>query len=185
MTREEESSEVQEVEEVEEVERDATPGIDEVLEGMGQDTTPSIGTTARPLVGEVVEARPTGRALVCWDDRQGNRTERELSVVRGLDLKEGDRVLLDKPHNWPEYLVTNAIERTAEPVDEIEGKMEELDVKVDGKRVEIEAADEIVLKCGEASITLRRNGRLVIRGTYVETRSKGTNRIKGGSVQIN
>ena len=58
-------------------------------------------------------------------------------------------------------------------------------VEVDGKRVCIEGKDEIVLRCGEASITLRRNGRLVIKGAYVESHSKGTNRIKGGSVQIN
>lgn len=61
----------------------------------------------------------------------------------------------------------------------------ELETHVDGRRVEIEAADEIVLRCGEASIVLRRNGRVVIRGTYVETRSRGVNRIKGGSVEIN
>jgi len=56
---------------------------------------------------------------------------------------------------------------------------------VDGKRVRVTAQDEIVLQCGSASITLRRNGRVIIRGTYVESRSDGTNRIKGGQVQIN
>jgi hypothetical protein len=56
---------------------------------------------------------------------------------------------------------------------------------VDGKRVVIDAQDEIVLRCGKASITLRRNGRVIIRGAYVETRAEGVNRIKGGSVQIN
>jgi hypothetical protein len=56
---------------------------------------------------------------------------------------------------------------------------------VDGQQVVIDAQDEIVLRCGEASITLRRNGRVAIRGAYVETRSRGVNRIKGGSVQIN
>jgi hypothetical protein len=60
-----------------------------------------------------------------------------------------------------------------------------LEAIVDGQRVIVEAQDEIVLRCGEASVTLRRNGRVVVRGTYVETRSKGVNRIKGGSVQIN
>jgi len=60
-----------------------------------------------------------------------------------------------------------------------------LEARVDGRRVELDAEDEIVLRCGEASITLRRNGRVVIRGAYVETRSRGVNRIKGGSVQIN
>jgi hypothetical protein len=59
------------------------------------------------------------------------------------------------------------------------------EARVDGQRVVIEAQDEIVLRCGEASITLRRNGRVVVRGAYVETRSRGVNRIKGGSVQIN
>ena len=66
----------------------------------------------------------------------------------------------------------------AEPLQRVEAKL-------DGKRVVLEAAEEIVLRCGEASITLRSNGRVVVRGTYVETRSKGVNRIKGGSVQIN
>lgn len=59
------------------------------------------------------------------------------------------------------------------------------EVRVDGERVVLEAQDEVELRCGEASIVLRRNGRVVIRGVYVETRSRGVNRIKGGSVQIN
>jgi hypothetical protein len=59
------------------------------------------------------------------------------------------------------------------------------EARVDGRRVVLEAADEIELRCGEASIILRRNGRVVIRGAHVETRSRGVNRIKGGSVQIN
>jgi len=60
-----------------------------------------------------------------------------------------------------------------------------IEADVDGKRVRIVAQDEIVLQCGAASVTLRRNGRVVIRGTYVETYSEGTNRIKGGQVRIN
>ncbi len=56
---------------------------------------------------------------------------------------------------------------------------------LDGKRVVLEGEDEVVLRCGEASITLRRNGKVVIRGAYVESHAAGTNRIKGGSVRIN
>jgi len=56
---------------------------------------------------------------------------------------------------------------------------------VDGKRVVIEGEQEVVLKCGEASITLKRDGKLILRGAYVETHAKGVNRIKGGSVKIN
>jgi hypothetical protein len=60
-----------------------------------------------------------------------------------------------------------------------------LEADVDGRRVRIVAKDEIVLECGQASVTLRSNGRIIIRGTYVETHSEGTNRIKGGQVRIN
>ncbi len=59
------------------------------------------------------------------------------------------------------------------------------ELRVDGKRVELEAYDELVLTCGQASITLRRNGRVVVRGAYVETSSEGVNRIKGAAVKIN
>lgn len=59
------------------------------------------------------------------------------------------------------------------------------EVRVDGQRVVLTGTEEVELRCGEASISLKKDGKLVIRGAYVETRAKGTNRIKGGSVQIN
>jgi len=57
--------------------------------------------------------------------------------------------------------------------------------RIDAKKLVLTGEEEVELRCGEASISLKKNGRLVIRGAYVETRAKGTNRIKGGSVQIN
>jgi hypothetical protein len=60
-----------------------------------------------------------------------------------------------------------------------------VEADVDGRRIRISAQDEIVLSCGAASVTLRRNGRVIIRGTHVETHSDGTNRIKGAQVRIN
>ena len=59
------------------------------------------------------------------------------------------------------------------------------EARVDGKRVVIEGEHEVVLRCGEASITLRRDGKVVLRGAYIETTAKGLNRIRGGSVKIN
>ena len=60
-----------------------------------------------------------------------------------------------------------------------------VEARVDGKRIVVEGQEEVVLKCGEASITLKRDGKLILRGAYVETHAKGVNRIKGGSVKIN
>jgi hypothetical protein len=57
--------------------------------------------------------------------------------------------------------------------------------QVDGETIQIDGRKEIVLKCGKASITLTRAGKVLIRGTYVLNRSSGVQRIQGGSVQIN
>ena len=59
------------------------------------------------------------------------------------------------------------------------------EARVDGRRVVLEGQDEVVLKCGEASITLRRDGKIMVHGAYVESRARGVNRIKGGAVKIN
>lgn len=53
------------------------------------------------------------------------------------------------------------------------------------REVEIRAGETLRLRCGEASITLRRDGKVVVRGVQVETRARGLNRIKGGAVRIN
>ena len=62
---------------------------------------------------------------------------------------------------------------------------EPIEAKVDGEQVVIEGKKEIVLKCGKASITLTKAGKILIRGSYLLSRSSGVNRVKGGSVQIN
>ena len=58
-----------------------------------------------------------------------------------------------------------------------------VEARVDGKRV-VFARDRAA--SGDASMTLKRDGKLVLRGAYVEWRTgQGVNRIKGGSVKIN
>jgi hypothetical protein len=58
-------------------------------------------------------------------------------------------------------------------------------LRVDGKRVIIEGQEEITFSCGQASITLTKAGKILLRGTYLQSRSSGVNRILGGSVQVN
>jgi len=60
-----------------------------------------------------------------------------------------------------------------------------LAVDVDDERLVLSAEREIILRCGEASITLTRAGRVIIRGTYIMSRSSGYNKIKGAAVDIN
>jgi len=57
--------------------------------------------------------------------------------------------------------------------------------QVDGERLLFEAEREVVLKCGDASITLTRAGKVLIRGHYILSRSSGYNKIKGSAIDIN
>lgn len=56
---------------------------------------------------------------------------------------------------------------------------------VDDQQIVLTAEREIVLRCGQASITLTRAGKVLIKGTYVLSRSSGYNKIKGAAVDIN
>ena len=64
-------------------------------------------------------------------------------------------------------------------------KPAQVDVDADGQRLVVTAKEQLVLRCGKASITLTKAGKVMIEGSYVLSRSTGVNRIKGGSVQLN
>ena len=53
------------------------------------------------------------------------------------------------------------------------------------ERLIVTAKEQVVIRCGKASITLTRAGKVLIQGEYVLSRSAGVNRVKGGSVQLN
>lgn len=116
--------------------------------------------------------------------------ENVLSSSAGTQPEQPRQVLLVFEQERPDSpIIVGVLEPTQLHVAKDSARTElaptQIEARVDGRRVVLDAHDEIVLSCGEASITLRRNGRVVIRGAYVETRSRGVNRIKGGTVQIN
>jgi hypothetical protein len=61
----------------------------------------------------------------------------------------------------------------------------QVDVDIDGSRLVVSARDQLVLRCGRASITLTKAGKVMVEGNFVSARSTGVVRIKGGSVQLN
>jgi len=73
-----------------------------------------------------------------------------------------------------------------EPTPKAESKNSKvLNAHIDGERLLLTGEKEIVLRCGKSSITLTKEGKIILRGKYLLSRSSGVNRIKGGSVQIN
>lgn len=71
------------------------------------------------------------------------------------------------------------------PDSELGEKPHQYSVQADEDRHVITAEREIVLRCGDASITLTRAGKVIIKGNYVLSRSTGYNKIKGAAIDIN
>ena len=65
------------------------------------------------------------------------------------------------------------------------GPAQAVTVAVDDSKLVLSAEREVTLRCGDASITLTRAGKVLIRGRYVLTHSTGVNKIKGAAVEIN
>lgn len=49
----------------------------------------------------------------------------------------------------------------------------------------IQASQALTLKCGQGSVDIRADGKILIKGKDVVSHAQATNRIKGGSVSIN
>jgi hypothetical protein len=136
-----------------------------------------------PRIGKVVGVTRSGGCLV---DFTGNRTRvpieaRTVPPVGPEDLgKEAvllfDQGFLDRP------IVLGLLGPTSPGgVAPAQG----VRVEADGETLTLSAESQIVLRCGEASITLTRAGKVLISGAYVLSRSSGVNKIKGGSIQLN
>ena len=67
----------------------------------------------------------------------------------------------------------------------LEEKPAQVEVDLDGERMIVNAKEQLVLRCGKASITLTKAGKVLIEGSYLLSKSTGVNRVKGGSVQLN
>lgn len=59
------------------------------------------------------------------------------------------------------------------------------EIRRDGARLIVNAEEELELRCGEAVILLEADGRVTIRGVSVTSHASASQRIRGGSVQIN
>jgi hypothetical protein len=65
------------------------------------------------------------------------------------------------------------------------GDPQAYEIVADGQRMVISVRNQLVLRCGAASITLTAAGKVLINGKYISSRAEGVNRVSGGSVHLN
>lgn len=143
------------------------------------------------VIGTLVDVTDKGVPLVDYSGNPAKGLLQALSTV-SVDKKSiGRQAALLFQNGDPDKplivgLVRNFLDNLAEASDVTEVLDDKpKEVVIDGERVLFTAEKEIVLKCGKASITLTRAGKILIRGAYLSSRSSGTNRIRGGTVHVN
>ncbi len=154
------------------------------------------------IIGTLVSVDKQGAPQV---DFPGNTTEKPLVAMTTLGITQthigrqaallfanGDiqsPVIMGIIHSPLQDMLENfGQDKTVEPENkklELESNLKVDDVLIDGKKITFAAHEQIVLRCGESSITLTKAGKILIRGKYLLNRSTGVNRIMGGSVQVN
>ncbi|ODA96440.1 hypothetical protein BFX40_28655 [Mesorhizobium sp. SEMIA 3007] len=64
-------------------------------------------------------------------------------------------------------------------------KSSRLSVVRSGESITIIGDERIEMRCGKATIIMEKDGHITIRGTYLVSHASASNRIRGGSVNLN
>jgi hypothetical protein len=137
------------------------------------------------LIGQIVGFKDNGATpLVIYAGQPGTAALAARTVIDLHGEHIGRNVVLMFESGAGDRPIIMGCVRTdiAWPLREHPGQVE---VEADGERLVLTAKEQLVLRCGQASITLTKSGKVLIQGAHVLSRSSGVNRIKGGSVQIN
>ncbi len=131
------------------------------------------------LIGTLAGIGPNGEPIVDFPgNRKGPTTAIASTGFEARDVGSGATLLFEGGDPLKPILM-GIVREAGAPAEK------PVTLELDGERLVFSAKKEIVLKCGKASITLTKAGKVLIRGSYLSNRSSGVNRIKGGSVQIN
>jgi hypothetical protein len=138
-----------------------------------------------PVVGELLALADGGRtALVIYPGQPGTAALRSRTTIDLHRAHVGRAVILIFEECDPRRPIVLGVlrESTGWPLEHRPGQVE---VDIDGERMVVSAKEQLVLRCGKASITLTKAGKVLIDGTYVSARSGGMMRIKGAGVSLN
>jgi hypothetical protein len=136
------------------------------------------------VIGTLSGSSGNGQLTVDYPGNPYAKPVEAISTEKISGKDTGREVALSFVEGNPQQpVILGLVENPAKTGDT--GFEEDVDVVVDGRRLTLTAGKEITLKCGKASITLTKAGKIIVKGAYLSNHSTGVNRIKGGSVQIN
>ena len=160
-----------------------TPLLDDARREPARGAPDGLPTRRELLIGRLLEVERSASAVVEFTTADGPRHVAALSTVPLRPTDIGRRAVLafvagelDRPIVLGLLAEADGLQDATESAAEVSDEPDEL---------VLTANRQIVLRCGKATLTLTRAGKILLRGTYLLARSSGVNRIKGASVQIN
>ena len=145
---------------------------------------------AEAFTGHLTGIDDEGRLLF----RAEGSMDEPIAVAIGVPVADGalvkaarqqSRAMVVRTGDTPARWVLVGLVRERLSTQAVTARPGQLEVAMDGETLRLTAERDIVLKCGEASLTLRKDGKIVLSGTNVLTASRGPNRIKGASIALN
>jgi len=136
------------------------------------------------IVGRLVGLADDGRTpIVIYPGPSGSACRaRTIFDLHGAHIGR-DVVIQFEAGDRSKPIVLGVLQQDgAWPMDQRPGHVE---VDADGQRIVVTAREQLVLRCGKASVTLTAAGKVIIRGTYVSSHSSGTHRIGGAAIRLN
>ena len=149
---------------------------------LGQSQQPSDGTArnSAPQLGVVIaleEGRPIVRLVGSGEEIAVTvlSTVSDAEVVEAIEAKRPALVLRSGDGGvllgW-----TRA---------EVEESAPEAPEEKPPETLLLEAEKRIEIRCGDSSLVLEENGKVVLRGSYLLSRSTGPNKVKGATIELN
>lgn len=171
--------------------------LEEIIDDLGRgpdSTDASAGSAACGSVREFIGAATIGklvaiadngaRALVMFPGQSGAAAIPARTVVDVHGGHVGADVVLMFEDGAASCPIIMGVLRTGRERS-LPEKPGNVEVQADGERLLVTASEQLVLRCGSASITLTKAGKVLIQGTYISQRSSGVLRVKGGAVHLN
>ena len=160
------------------------------------DITIGTGKLDGVVIGMVMDVAKDGQIHVVFP---GNPEEEAIPARATVPLSTRDIgaevALVFEQGNPGSPIIVGRLLRPGDPMEDLDDGEQQANIapapttiSVDNDAeeiVDIEGKEQVVIRCGRASITLTRSGKILLRGAYISSRSSGANRIKGGSIHLN
>ena len=149
------------------------------------------------LIGRICELSANGNPLVSYDDATQLNPVEALSTVPLDKGAIGCEVAISFAQNQGGVpvimgVIARLIDQVMEQTDTtkdtapvVVAEVNTPELLIDGKKIQLSATEEISLRCGDTSITLNKNGKILVQGKHMLNRIAGSYQIKSGSIDLN